>query len=411
VVRAGKAHDVNEALKESGRSSVGSQSRSRLRVSLVVAEVALAFVLLVGAGLMVNTLQRMLTVNLGYDSNNVLTAQVALFGSEYRRPARMTSFYDDVLRNLSQTQDVDAAAAAGGLGMAQSVSVEGRAPSRPGEPRPQVRTASPQYLRAMRIPLAEGRWISEQDGPNSMQVVVLSASVARHYWPNSNPIGERVNFGIAGSPWLTVVGVIGDINDWFVGDPIPSAYVSYRQFPRPSMQLLIRSLNDSRALAGSIRLAAEAIDREQPLYNVHTLEQQIYEETSGIRNAAQMMSMYAVIALVLAVTGIYSISSFFVTQRTREIGVRVSLGATRGTILRMVLAQSCTMTGLGLLIGVPLTIALTTGMSRALYNIVAVQPIIFVLFIVVLGGAAVIAGYIPAYRAAKVDPVVALRHE
>jgi putative ABC transport system permease protein len=177
------------------------------------------------------------------------------------------------------------------------------------------------------------------------------------------------------------------------------------------MKLLVRSSHDSRKLAGTLRLAAQAIDREQPVYNVRTLERQMYEETSGIRNAASMMSTYAVIALLLAVTGIYSISSFFVTQRTREIGVRMSLGASRQSILKMVLSQSCIMTGIGLLIGVPVAVMLAIGMSRALYNSVAVQPITFILFVVILGGAAALAGYIPAYRAARVDPVDALRHE
>jgi putative ABC transport system permease protein len=152
------------------------------------------------------------------------------------------------------------------------------------------------------------------------------------------------------------------------------------------------------------------MDWEQPVYNVRTLEQQMYEETSGVRSAARMMSTYAVLALLLAVTGIYSITSFFVTQRTREIGVRISLGATRRTVLNMVLSQSCVMAGIGLLIGTPVAILLTIGMSYALYNVVAVQPMTFVLITAVLGGAAATAGYIPAYRAARVDPVVALRH-
>jgi putative ABC transport system permease protein len=158
-------------------------------------------------------------------------------------------------------------------------------------------------------------------------------------------------------------------------------------------------------------LEERAVDREQPIYNVHTLQQQIYEETSGVRNAARMMIMYAAIALLLAVTGIYSITSFFVTQRTREIGVRMSLGATRRTIMKMVLSQSCAMSGVGLLIGLPLGILLTVGMSHALYNVVMVQPKTFVLVMGILGGLAVLAGYIPAHRAARIDPMVALRHE
>jgi putative ABC transport system permease protein len=376
-----------------------------------VAEVALAFILLVGAGLMVNTLQRFSYVDLGYDSHNVLTAEVTLSGSEYQKPARVKTFYDGMLQNLNQLPDVEAAAGVGTLELAQSVLIEGRPQSRPGELRPELRATTSHYLQAMRIPLIAGRWISEQDTSESRHVVVLSASVARYFWPKSDPIGEHIKFGSSDSQWLTIIGVAGDVNDWFQGNPMPTAYVSYRQFPQASMQLVVRGAHDSSKLTSSVRLAAEAMDREQPVYNVHTLEQQLFEETSGVRNAALMMSTYAAIALLVAVTGIYSLSSFFVTQRTREIGVRMSLGATRQTILRMVLSQACTMTAIGLSIGLPLAVLLTIGMSHALFNVVAVEPAIFALFVAVLGGAAAIAGYIPAYRAAKVDPMVALRQE
>jgi putative ABC transport system permease protein len=263
----------------------------------------------------------------------------------------------------------------------------------------------------MRIPLLKGRWISSQDGADTRRIIVVSAAVVRQYWPHSNPIGERIKLGNTDSPWLTVVGVTADTKDWFLGNPIARAYVPYCQAPLASVQLLLRSSGDSRKLADRLRAAAGTIDREEPVYNVRTLEQQMYEETSGIRNAANMMSTYAVIALLLAVSGIYSISSFFVTQRTREIGVRMSLGATRRTILGMVLSQSCVMTGIGLLIGMPVAILLTIGMSHALYNVVAVQPMTFVQILAVLGAAAAVAAYIPARRAARVDPMVALRHE
>lgn len=411
VIRSGTGTDLNEVLKEGGRNSNGSPTRSRLRAVLVVTEVALAFILLVGAGLMVETLQRMVTLNLGYDPANVLTAEVTLSGKEYEKPARLTNFYDGVLRNLDQRNESEAAAAVGSVGLADSVTVEGRAQSRPGELRPEILTATSQYLRAMRIPLIKGRWISQQDGPESQRVVVVSASVARRYWPDSNPIGEHIKLGSSNSPWLTVVGITGDVKDWFMGNPIARTYVSYRQSPQASALLLVRGARDSQNLAGALRSAAEAMDREQPIYNVRTLEQQIYEETSGIRNAVTMMVTYAVIALLLAVSGIYSISSFFVTQRTREIGVRMSLGATRRIILKMVLRQATGLTGIGLLLGLPVAILLTIGMSHALYNIVAVQPLTFILILAVLGGASAVAGYIPARRAARVDPMVALRHE
>jgi putative ABC transport system permease protein len=413
VMRAGMCADLNEVLKEGGRSSQASPVRSRVRTVLVVAEVALAFILLVGAGLMVRTLRKIVMLNRGYDPSNVLTAEITLSGQDYaQKPARVTSFYDGVPAKLNQTNELEATPAIGALGLAQAVSIEGRAQARPGELRPEVYAATSQYLSALRIPLLQGRWIAEQDASNAPRVVVLTASLVHQYWPHLNPIGVRIKLGGSDSPWLTVVGVAADVKDWFQGNPMARAYVSFRQSPQTSAQLLLRGRSDSRNLAGRLREAAEALDRDQPIYNVRTLEQQMYEETSGIRNAANMMTTYAVIALVLAVSGIYSINSFFVTQRTREIGVRMSLGATRQMIVKMVLRQSCVMTGTGLLIGVPMAVLLTAGMSHALYNIVAVQPLTFVLIILaMLSAAAVVAGYIPAYRAARVDPMVALRHE
>jgi putative ABC transport system permease protein len=411
LVRQATAADVNEVLKEGGRSANAAPSRSRLRTTLVIAEVAIAFVLLVGAGLMVGTFKRMVKVDLGYDPENVLTGEIALYGDAYRKPAKIAGFYEAVLGNLGRLPNLQAVAASGGLGRAPALSIEGRAQPRPGEPRPEVHSTTAQYLQAMRIPLLKGRWIAEGDGPESPRVVVLSASVVRHYWPAANPIGQRIKLGNPESAWLTVVGVTGDVNDWFLGDPIPAAYVSYQQFPQASMQILVRTSEDPRNIANTLRLEAQAIDREQPIYNIHTLQQQIYEETSGVRNAARMMIVYAVIALLLAVTGIYSISSFFVAQRTREIGVRMSLGATPQAIMKMVLSQCCVMSGIGVLIGLPLAILLTVGMSHILYNLVTVQPVTFVLVVALLGALATLAGYLPAYRAARVDPMVALRHE
>jgi len=410
VMRQGTGTDVNEVLKEGGRSVGGSPSRSRLRTTLVIVEVALAFVLLAGAGTMVGAFQRMLAVNLGYDPHNVLAGEITLYGSEYRKPERIAGFYDALLQKLGCLPDVQGAAAAGDLGQPE-LSIERRAALRPGEPRPEMHSVTPQYLKAMRIPLRNGRWISEQDGLEARRVVVLSASVVRHYWPGSNAIGQRVKLGNPDSPWLTVVGVTGDVNDWFLGNPMPAAYVSYRQFPQAAMRILVRTAHDPRNIAGAVRVEEQAIDHEQPIYNIQTLEQRMYEETSGVRNAARMMSTYAIIALLLAVTGIYSISSFFVAQRTREIGVRMSLGATRQTIMKMVLSQSCATSGIGLLIGLPLAILLTVGMSHALLNVVGVQPATFAMVVGVLGGLAVLAGYIPAHRAARVDPTTALRHE
>lgn len=410
LMRSRTVADVNEVLKGGARGTT-APARHHLRNALVVAEIALAFILMVGAGLMTGTFQRLVNVNLGYDSSNVLTAHLTLSGAEYEKPSSVVSFHDRLLKNIGQTPGVDAMGAIAQLDTAHSISIEGRASLRAGELRPAINAATPQYQRAIRLPVLQGRWISDEDRTDSQPVAVISASVARHYWPGRDPIGRRMLFSNLDSRWLTVVGVSGDVNDWFIGQPIPVVYVAFRQFPVASMELFLRASGDSSKLAPALRAAAESIDREQPLYEVRTIEQHMYAETSGIRNAARMMNVYAIIALILAVTGIYSISSFFVAQWTREIGVRISLGATRGSILGIVMSQASVTTGLGLLIGAPVAVLLTIGMSRALFNLVAIQPLTFVWFVMLLGGAALAASCIPAYRAAKIDPATTLRSE
>jgi putative ABC transport system permease protein len=410
VVRSGRSGDLNQVLKEGGRTS-RSSGRRRLRSMLVAGEVAMAFVLGVGAGLMVSTLRKIATLDLGYTPANLLTAKLSLSGSEYQKPSSVVAFYDGVLRDLNRGRDMDASAVISNSGPVESVFIEGREQARPGELRPDLHAASFQFLRAMRMPLLKGRWLSDDDGESAAKVVVLSASVVRHYWPNSDPLGQRIRFGSADAPWLTVVGVTGDINDWFLGRPQPAAYVSYRQYPQTAVKFLLRGRNDSRRLAGTLRAAMQEMDKEQLVYQVHTVEEEMHEETTGVRNAADMMGTYAVIALLLAVTGIYSVTSFFVAQRNSDLAIRMSLGATRESILRMVLGQSCRLAGWGLAVGVPAAIFLTLGMSRALYGIVPVEPGIFLLFIAILSGSAALAGYVPAYRAARVDPVTILRQE
>jgi putative ABC transport system permease protein len=411
VVQQVKAGDANGTLKESGRSTTASPTRNRLRALLVSGEVALAFVLLIGAVLMVGSFQRMLQMNLGYDPNGILAGEIALNGEEYQKPARTNYFYRTVLENMSRLPDVEGAAASGELPAPVSVAVEGQAQTQSGVPKFEVRSATPQYLTAMRIPLLQGRWIADRDRPESMAVVVLSESVARQYWPSADPIGQHIKFGNAEAPLLTVVGVVGDVNDWFLGNPLPAAYVSYQQFPQAAMQVVVRTRHDPHQVASFLRREVQSVDHEQPLYNVRTLQEQLYDETSGVRNAARMMTMYAAIALLLALAGIYSICSYFVAERTREIGVRMSLGATKQAILRMVMFQSCALTGSGLLVGLPLAVALTVATSHVLYHVVTLQPGIFILVLAVFGATAALAGYFPAYRATQVEPMIALRHE
>lgn len=411
LLRRGTAANVNEVLTEGGRSNSAGPARGRLQGALVVIEVALALVLLVGAGLMVRSFQRMLTLNAGFNPNNLLTAQVSLPKLKYREDSQIAAFYQQVLQGLETLPESKVSGATSNLGTPDFFTIEGRAEPRPGDPRPDIRPISSHFLEAMQIPVLRGRSISAQDGATAPKAIVLGESIARHYWPDSDPIGSHIRLGGAKSPWLTVVGVSGDVRQWFTGEPVPSAYVSYLQSPSRSMSLRIRTAADPMSAAGGARAKVREIDRNQPVYDVKSMDQILSEETSGVRVSASTMSMYAVIALLLAATGIYAVISYSVVQRTHEVGVRMALGAGSQDVLRMMLSRSAKLAGIGLAIGVPVAVALTLLMSSVLYNVVALEWTMFAAFTTVLGLSAMLAGYVPARRASKVDPMVALRHE
>ncbi len=403
--------DVSEALKESSRGSSAGGNRSRMRNSLAVAEVALALVLLVAAGLMVRTFQRMLTVNCGFNPNHLLTLQIALPDSTYRTPVQITAFYDRLLRNLQTTPDVKAAGASADSGGADAVYIEGRAEPRPGEPRPFIRTVAGQYFTAFGLPIIAGRAITQQDGKDSPAVVVVSETVAHHYWPNGDALGQHIRLKKDGSRWLTVVGVCGDVKDWFTSTSVPLAYTPFSQAPSPAMQVLARTAGDPDDMISAVRAALRDVDRNQPMFEVESMQEFINEQTSGVRAAAVSMSTYAVIALLLAVTGIYASISYSVAQRTHEIGVRMALGAASRDVLKMTLMQSVGIAALGLGIGVPIAFTLMKVMSSLLYNVVLMEPLVFALLTAILAASAILAGYIPARRAAGIDPITALREE
>ncbi len=411
LLRKANARNVNEVLKEGGRSNTAGMARGRLQGALVVSEVALALVLLVGAGLMVRSFERMLAINAGFNPNNLLTATISLPKLNYAEDAQIVAFYQTLLNAMETLPEAKSAGAGANWGTPDWFSIEGRADPRPGEPRPDIWPVNSHYLEAMEIPVLRGRSISKQDGATAPRAIVLSETIARHYWPDSDPIGSHIRIGDAKSPWLTVVGVSGDIRQWFTGEAMPAAYVSYLQSPSRAMGLRIRTVADPMSLAGGVRAKVREVDRNQPVYDIKSMDQLLSEETSGVRVSASTMSMYAVIALLLAATGIYAVISYSVVQRTHEVGVRMALGAGRHEVLRMMLARSLKLAGIGLAIGVPAAVALTLVMSSVLYNVVALEWTMFVAFTAILGLSAMLAGYVPARRASQVDPMVALRHE
>jgi len=413
TLRKNAAANLSESLKEGGRNPSSGAARSRMRSVLVSGEVAMALILMVGAGLMAETFRHLLTANPGYNPKSLLTMQVALPESSYRGPAEITSYYERVLTVLAGLPGARTTGASADLGAADRLQIEGRPEPGSGEARPSLVAVSSRYFETMELPILQGRGISEEDGTDSARVAVVSETVARHYWPDDSrrPVGDRIRLGNAQSPWLTVVGVSGDTKDWFSGRPRPVVYLPCRQMPSSTMTVLLRSAGDPLALAGGARALVRGVDRNPPIYDVRSMEQNIAWQTSGVGGAAFSMEIYAAVALLLAITGIYAVTSYAVAQRTHEIGVRAALGARRADVLKMVISQSFRMAAAGLAIGLPAAYALSRFVSSLLYNVIPVDPRAFAGFTLLLGSAALLAAYIPAQRAAKVDPAIALHDE
>ena len=411
ILRRRAVVDVNDALKEGTRGASAGPGRSRLRISLGVAEVALALLLLIGAGVMVQTFQRLLTVNPGFDTTHLLTMETSLPTSKYSTGVQIRGFDDRLIQGLETIPGIRTAAVYSEAGTAEGVFVQGRAESRPGEPMPAIHAVSARYFETLRLPILHGRGISPQDGPDSERVVVLSEAIAKHYWPDSDPVGRHVRLQKGARSWLTVVGVSGDVKNWFSSLPEPAAYVPAAQQPLPGMQVYMRTDRNPVELAGAAREQLRRVDSSQAAFNVESQEQRITEQTGGIQASARTMTTYAVIALLLALTGIYAVISYTVAQRTHEIGVRIALGAGHADILRMTLGQGVRIAGAGLAIGLPAAILLTRTMSSVLYNILVLDPMWFAVLTALLASSAALASYIPARRAARVDPVTALRNE
>jgi putative ABC transport system permease protein len=412
--------DPNEALKEGVRGGSASPGRQRLRALLVVTEVALALVLLVGAGLMAKGFGALLNEYPGFDRSNVLTFRIALSESKARDKARVRDFYAQVIEKLQALPGVDSAAEVTSLPSGWSwnrteYTAEGQPPAAPGEMRAAVwQSVSPGFFRALRIPLLKGRLLTAQDGPDAPLAIVISQSMARRIWESQDPVGKRIKFGRAESsqPWKTIVGVVGDIEQSpFDHLPEPTAYLPFAQLPLASSALAVRTAGDPIALAAAMRAQVRSVDADQPPYDMRTLEQLISDDVSGVEYSARMMLVFGILALVLSASGIFALMAYSVTQRTHEVGVRMALGAQRGDVLRLVVGYALKLTIMGLAMGVPVALALTRALSSALFGVVRMDTPIFALLTLLLALVAALAAYIPARRATRVDPMVALRYE
>ena len=414
--------NINETLKEGGRGASTGRARHRLRGALVAAEIALALVLLVGAGLMTKGFQSLLTVNQNLRPESLLTMNFSLPDLQYAQLPARTSFTEQALERLAALPGVKSVATAtavpyadGGWMGEGTISIEGAPPVARGELRAAIlETISPSYFRTLNIPLRNGRELSEADTAESLPVTVISQSLAARYFAGENPLGRKIKIGAEDSPakWMAVVGVVDDVRyTWINKAVVPTMYMPYRQRPRLYSAILIRTEGDPRSFVSAVRSQIAAVDPDLPLFNIKPLSVVISESITGIAYVAAMMTVLGVIALILASVGVYGVMSYAVSERTHEIGIRVALGAGERGILRLVVGNGMLLTLLGIAVGLPLALGLAFALSGLLYGVKASDPVPFIGLPLLLAAVAALASYLPARKALRVDPLVALRHE
>jgi len=410
--------DLNETLKEGGRSS-GGGGHNRFRGLLVISEIALALLLLVGAGLLARSFVRLMSVDPGLDPRNVLTMDIMLPRGKYQ-PPQQAAFFQQLLERLRALPGVQSAGAVyplplSGAEEGMGFGIEGRPPATPGERRNAgPRWVSPDYFKALKIQLLKGRVFTESDGAEAPLVLVINEAMARQYWPNEDPIGGRVAFnGLGNQPiWREIVGVVKDVRHTALDtESKPQMYFPFTQFPSPFMTLVARTDGDPLSLVAAARSQVQAIDRDQPISNIHTMEELLAKSVSQRRFNLLLLAIFAGVALLLAVVGIYGVMSYSVEQRTHEIGVRMALGGGAADVLRLLLGQGMKLVAIGVAIGLAAAFGLTRLISALLFDVRATDPVTFVTLALLLTVVALLACYIPARRATKVDPIVALRRE
>ena len=412
-----------DALAETSRDIAGGLSGRYLRRVLVIAEVALAVVLLAGAGLLIRSFHRLSQVELGFNPDNLLTMRMVLPMPKYLKPESRRAFYDELLRRINEIPGVESAGINTRLplstsGMKFSFSVEGRTmPNDSNLPFAVYRVVNPDYFRAMGIPLHRGRGFDTRDSADSTPVFLVNRRLAEQFWPGEDPTGKRLKIGPAHSPnpWVTIVGVVGDVRQTgLYGAQLAELYAPYTQEHRSWMapqNLVVRTNRDAASLAGAVREAVWKVDKDQPVSNVKTMDQVFAAAVSRERFQTLLLGLFAALALVLACVGLYGVISYAVAQRTHEIGVRMALGARPWDVLRLVLRQGMTLTFAGLVFGIAGALAVTRVMADMLYGVTATDTATFVSAGALLVVVAFLACYIPARRATKVDPLIALRYE
>ena len=408
--------DLNESLKESGRGSTEGRRGASIRSVLIVSEIALSLVLLIGAGLMIKSFIRLQQVDLGFATDNVLTMRLTLPQAKYPEKRDQARFFQQALQQVQATPGVELAAAISRLPLtpgnsSRSFNIEGRSGNNAeAGSSADYRVISPDYFRAMGIPVLKGRSFTERDNAEAAGSVIINETAARRDWPDEDPIGKRLQ--IEGDEWFEIVGVVGDVKHLGQASKARAeVYVSYLKRPWPFMTILARSPQNATALGETLREAVMAVDRDQPVYEIKTVEQLVSRSVARRRSNMLLLGIFAVVAMVIAAVGIYGVMSYSITQRKHEIGIRIALGANRRDILKMVLGYGLTLALAGVMIGAVAALMLTRLIESLLFGVSATDPATFALISVILIGVALGACFVPARRATKVDPMVALRYE
>ncbi|HKV10549.1 MAG TPA: ADOP family duplicated permease, partial [Thermoanaerobaculia bacterium] len=414
--------DLTSSLKEGGKSSASRGSR-RLRSLLVVAEVALALVLLVGAGLVIRSFLHLQRTDLGFQPESLLTMRITLYGNKRPEPHQWAAFYRDVAQRVEALPGVERASVvllrplSGPIGWDYDFMVEGQAPDEQKKnPTSNQERVSPGYFRTMGIPLVAGRDFTWSDGAEAPPVVIVNQSMARRFWPGQDPVGKRLRFGRPEGrqgPWMTVVGVVGDVRYRELQSIKPDLYVPFLQDPHWAMDLVVRTSSDPLSAASAVTTAVQEVDRDQPVSGITTMERALSDTVARPRLRSFILGVFAALALLLAAVGLYGIIAQSVAQRRQEIGIRIALGAGRPEVLRLVLRQGLGLTLIGLAAGLGLALALgaTGWLSTLLYGVESMDLATFAVVPLVLLAVAVAASLLPALRATRVDPLTVLRAE
>jgi predicted permease len=414
--------NLTEAMRESSRSTTVSAGHHRLRSGLVIAETALGMMLLVGAGLLIRSFERLSRVDLGLNPEHVLTANFDLSDTRYN-PDQQDSFINDVLQRLRALPGVTHVAGSIPLPLSlNGLVISFNWPDHPvpeaNEPSADFYVVTPGFFEALQIPRVLGRTFDERDQRNSAPVMIINQEFARKFFPNEDPIGKQVKIGASEGAARAryevreIVGIVGDFRRSDIAKtPVAAYFVPLSQLMFGPPTLVIRTAGDPQAITPEIRKVLSSMDPDTALYEVRTLDDYLALDLGRARFQAVLLSLFAGIALLLTAIGLYGVMAYTVVQRTQEIGIRVALGASRGQVLQMVLSTSFAMTSLGLLIGIIGASALTRFLSSLLYDVKPLDPVTFALVSLLLAATSAVASYIPASRAAKVDPMTALRYE